>query len=266
MAPCGRSGGYALAMCRKTSSKYMYLKEQWWAALDLCFTSDPLSDLPNRACTAPGHCTRKPEKPAVNAVRACTWRRLIYGSRSAAQFQRDAGRVPGFDPAAAQAIKAAAAQASKSKAAKKNEKRKEKKQSVSAVSAAEDCDRQSAPEAALQRLNLGTSTADGVAQPVREDDTRAALEKQIRALRKKVSAAMPPMLLLLRKCAQTCPATSAGIEVLTMCAVCQVRQSHTLEDEQRAGSTLSSQEQQKLANLTAWQAELAEVERQVSEA
>ncbi len=95
--------------------------------------------------------------------------------------------MPGFDPTAAQAIKAAAAQASKSKAAKKNEKRKEKKQTVTAVSAAEENDSQAAPEAALQRLTLGTSTAEGAAQPVGEDDTRAALEKQIRALRKKVS-------------------------------------------------------------------------------
>ena len=106
---------------------------------------------------------------------------------SVAQFQRDAGRVPGFDPAAAQAIKAAAVQASKSKAAKKNEKRKEKKQTVSAAPSAEECDSQGAPEAAMQRLNLGTSTAEAAVQPVGEDDTRAALEKQIRALGKKVS-------------------------------------------------------------------------------
>jgi len=39
-----------------------------------------------------------------------------------------------------------------------------------------------------------------------------------------------------------------------------------LEDEQRAGSTLSSQEQQKIANLAAWQAELTEAEHQLSQA
>ena len=50
-----------------------------------------------------------------------------------------------------------------------------------------------------------------------------------------------------------------------MCVECQVRQCHTLEDEQRAGTTLSSQEQQKLGNMSAWQAELADLERQLSE-
>lgn len=94
--------------------------------------------------------------------------------------------MPGFDPSAAEAIKAAAAQASKSKAAKKNEKRKQKKQEVAAISCSEASESQAAPDVVLQRLNLGTDTADRVPQPAGEDNDRAALEKQLRALRKRV--------------------------------------------------------------------------------
>ena len=95
--------------------------------------------------------------------------------------------MPGFDPTAAQAIKAAAAQASKSKAAKKNEKRKEKKHADSATASSGSSHLQDPPEAALQRLNLDTKTEDGMQQPAGEDEVRANLEKQIRAFRKKVS-------------------------------------------------------------------------------
>ena len=104
------------------------------------------------------------------------------------QFQRDAGRVPGFDPTAAQAIKAAAAAANKSKSAKKNEKRKEKKQAATSVDASDNCDTvsQSAAEAALQRLDIAADTADRAPEPAMAIDSRAGLEKQLRALRKKV--------------------------------------------------------------------------------
>ena len=104
-------------------------------------------------------------------------------------MQRDAGRVPGFDPAAAQAIKAAAAQASKSKAARKNDKRKQKKHEINATASSDVGESEVSPEAALQRLNLGNNTADGAdgaAQLAGESDDRAALEKQVRALRKRV--------------------------------------------------------------------------------
>ena len=106
----------------------------------------------------------------------------------ATQLQRDAGRVPGFDPSTAQAIKAAAAAAYKSKAAKKNEKRKEKKHATAAAGNPENSDSrsQSAPDEALQRLDLGADTADRATKPANASDERTALEKQLRALRKKV--------------------------------------------------------------------------------
>lgn len=111
---------------------------------------------------------------------------------------RDAAKnhVPGMDPAAL----AAAQQANKLKSAKRNEKRKEKRATEKAAGGAAP-DRRSASAAdataaRMQQLNLGTSgrgNSSGAApaapaSPAAAADDPTATDRQIRALKKKVSA------------------------------------------------------------------------------
>ena len=150
-----------------------------------------------------------PPFPAAHAVSPCcvdSARNLRKLRFVATQLQRDAGRVPGFDPSAAQAIKAAAAASNKSKAAKKNEKRKEKKHAAAAVDNLDSCDNrcQSAPETALQRLDLGADAADTATEPAKFSEQRAALEKQLRALRKKVRQLRAILLNTTSACRSSC--------------------------------------------------------------
>mmetsp|Transcript_2405 Transcript_2405/g.7211 ORF Transcript_2405/g.7211 Transcript_2405/m.7211 type:complete len:193 (-) Transcript_2405:125-703(-) len=156
----------------------------------------------------------------------------VYVSRGAKFRDTSKMHIPGMDPQALAAAKAANAASLKSKSAKKNEKRKEKRTAAREPGAASATGTDSATAAArsLEQLDLGSggSKAAAAPPPAAAQDPAAEAAKQARALKKKL------------------------------------RQCEVLKREDDEGKELTPEERRKLGMMAEWQQELDNLESLIS--
>lgn len=147
----------------------------------------------------------------------------VYQSRGAKFRDASKSHVPGMDPAALAAAKAANAQSLKSKSSKKNDRRKEKRTSQQ-PSGSDNPNGSSANGLETSMQQLRVSTLDQSAASPASQDLQQETAKQIRALQKKL------------------------------------RQCEVLKRVHDAGEELTEEEMRKFNQMTQWEEQLRQLQ------